>query len=260
MQSYHDDGGWHVKDRLRGALRANIKFYVITVAIIVGVIIAVAIFRGGLQGLPLYDIVIGIANAYGLLLVVFMLGYGMVALPRGLWFRADTAGMLESLYFLAPDAWAAAQDAQYDLRTLVTAVNNATDRVVSENDTVLIDFVHLIQSHIPPGVESNDQQVEFLIEINMKTLSQLHAKLLAASAQFEATAGEWERICDDVEHYRIIIIEGTPPIGTHMGHYKRWYWKWRFLGPCRPDMEVFSCFCKCTLNYHVLVLDHYSST
>ena len=46
MQSYHDDG-WHVKDRLRSALRANIKFYVITVAIIV---VNIAIFNGGLQG------------------------------------------------------------------------------------------------------------------------------------------------------------------------------------------------------------------
>ena len=73
MQSYHDDGGWSVKDRLRGALHVNIKFYVVTVAIIVGVVIAVAVFRGGLQGLPLGDIIIGIANAYGLLLVVFML-------------------------------------------------------------------------------------------------------------------------------------------------------------------------------------------
>ena len=113
--------------------------------------------------------------------------------------------------------------------------------MISENDTVLIDFVHLIQSHIPPGVESNDQQVEFLIEINMKTLSQLHAKLLAASAQFEATAGEWERICDDVEHYRI-ILEGTPPIGTHMGHYKRWYWKWRFSGRADQTWKCLAVF------------------
>lgn len=251
LQSYHDDGGWHVMQRLRGAIHANVKFYVISVAIIVGVIIAVAILRGGLQGLPLGDIIIGIANAYGLLLVVFMLGYGMIALPRGLWFRADSAGMLEALYFQAPDAWASAQDSLYDLRTLVTAVDNAYERGTSGDSNEAgngqeetANFLDHVKSLVPSNVEGNGQQVEFVIDLSIKSISNLNAKLLRAIARYDATAGEWERICNDIEHYRSVMGGiATVEVTDDAGCTSRLYYKWRFSAYADKTLKGAAAIC-----------------
>ena len=65
-------------------------------------------------------------------------------------------------------------------------------------DSDLIAFLNLVSSHVPEGIEPNEQQVEFLIDVNMKTVTTLHAKLLASSAVFEASAGKWEAICNEI--------------------------------------------------------------
>ena len=83
--------------------------------------------------IDLAAIIIGVANAYGLLLIILMLGYGIIAVPRDLWFYSKPEGELERLYFLAPGVYEAAQDADYDLRIVVTAVENAAERARSNS-------------------------------------------------------------------------------------------------------------------------------
>ena len=88
-----------------------------------------------------------------------------------------------------------------------------------------------MHAHVPPGVKANDQQLEFCVDMDMKSVAKLHGKLLAQLAKFESTAGEWERICNDVEYYRT-VIGGVAPVGCewetgNRGCCARWFWKWR---------------------------------
>jgi hypothetical protein len=77
LQSFHNDGAYDWQTRLKNAVKENIRFYVIVIGIIVAVCLVVFMFLG----IPadLNDIIVGVANAYGLLLMILMLGYGMIA-------------------------------------------------------------------------------------------------------------------------------------------------------------------------------------
>ena len=91
----------------------------------------------------------------------------------------------------------------------------------------VIEFVEYVVRHIPSGVEGNGQSLETVMDVDMKSVAQLHTKLLAASARFENRAGEWERIIDEIDHYKI-IISGVAPTTRHSAScYNRTYWAWR---------------------------------
>jgi hypothetical protein len=131
LQSFHNDGSYDWKSRAKAAINENVRFYVVLVGIIVAVIVVLGIFYTALWQIDFMAVIFGIANAYGFLLIVLMLGYGMIAAPRDLWYMSDTPSQLERMYFLAPIAHAKAEDADYDLRVVVEAIENASQRVKS---------------------------------------------------------------------------------------------------------------------------------
>ena len=207
LQSFHNDGSYDWQSRAKNAVKENVRFYVIVVGIIAGIVIALFILQiVDPAKIDLGAIIIGVANAYGLLLIILMLGYGIIAVPRDLWFYSKPEGGLERLYFLAPSVYEAAQDADYDLRIVVTAVENAAERARSNSHDGSEDdlrvFVEQLVRHVPHGVTGNGQSLENLMDVDMESVAKLHTKLLAASAKFENRAGEWERIVSRGENER----------------------------------------------------------
>lgn len=63
----------------------------------------------------LLPIAMAAANAWGLLLSTVMMGYGLVEVPRGLWFDADIDWCLRYTEFTAPGVKEAMVDAEADL-------------------------------------------------------------------------------------------------------------------------------------------------
>jgi hypothetical protein len=227
LQEFHNDGAFDWQTRLKNAIKANIKFYVILVGIIVGIILALMIFGIiDITTIPLADIIIGVSNAYGMLLIILMLGYGMIAVPRDLWYFSDSHGQLERCYFLASTAHAAAEDADYDLKIIVSAVENAAERAktASATNPDVKEFMDTVVRHVPLGVQGNDQSLENLMDVDMESVAKLHTKLLAASARFENRAGEWERILDEIEHLTTIINGVAPLRPGEATCWNRTYW------------------------------------
>lgn len=46
--------------------------------------------------------VMAMANSWGLLLAILFMGYGLVSVPRQLWYVGDTTRQLNTLYMRAP--------------------------------------------------------------------------------------------------------------------------------------------------------------
>nr|KAJ3421498.1 LMBR1 domain-containing protein 2 [Polyrhizophydium stewartii] len=63
----------------------------------------------------LLTLVIPAANAYGLLLLTVLMGYGLVETPRGLWYNADTRWVLRSLEHRAPRLKEACVDSEAEI-------------------------------------------------------------------------------------------------------------------------------------------------
>ena len=61
-------------------------------------------------------------NAYGLSLLILLMGYGLVEVPRGLWFYSDTAWVLKYIQFKLPQLKENAVDAESEVYEVARVV------------------------------------------------------------------------------------------------------------------------------------------
>jgi len=85
------------KARFMYALKYNVKWYLWAgLLVIIGIIVMV--FTKGMKFSDLIPLVMALSNAYSLLLLCLLLGYGFISLPRSLWKFADI-DVLKSFYY-----------------------------------------------------------------------------------------------------------------------------------------------------------------
>ena len=80
-QEFQASGAFTFKQRLVESLKANLKFYAIILATGLVIVIWMAIYNN-LGPSALSATMVAAANTYGMLLIVVMLGYGLVEVPR----------------------------------------------------------------------------------------------------------------------------------------------------------------------------------
>ncbi|KAJ2527406.1 hypothetical protein GGH20_003084, partial [Coemansia sp. RSA 1937] len=90
MMSYVDSGAFTFRDRLRESAWSNLQFYGVSGAVGLLVVGYIALTRG-VFGADLVAFFMALANFWGLFLVITFMGFGLVAIPRKLWFRGDLA-------------------------------------------------------------------------------------------------------------------------------------------------------------------------
>jgi len=99
LMGFEAAGDFTVGRRLRTSLRRNAAFCVAYVLFGI-LLLAWLLLRGTVQG-DLESWCIAASNAWGLLLLTVLMGFGLVAVPRHLWQLADPGEQLKSLYILA---------------------------------------------------------------------------------------------------------------------------------------------------------------
>lgn len=80
----YDSGHFTVRDKLKDAFRANVRFYVVAL-VLISVVGVTAAATSGLRPDELVGLGMALANVWGMLLMVLLLGYGLVDIPRKLW-------------------------------------------------------------------------------------------------------------------------------------------------------------------------------
>lgn len=81
MQSYSMAGDFSTLDKLKSALRANLIYYT-SIGAIFTILLIYVMFKNGIDFANLKVIIISSSNTWGLFLLVVLLGYGLVELPR----------------------------------------------------------------------------------------------------------------------------------------------------------------------------------
>ncbi len=123
-QEFYAAGEFSFLARLRTSLRANLKFYCIL--LLVGV--AMVVYMLATKTVELSNVVpfvLTLSNTWGLLIVVFMLGYGLVEVPRLVWRQSNPEYALRLLEFTAPDLDTALFDSKCGLEEVIAEVGEA---------------------------------------------------------------------------------------------------------------------------------------
>ena len=132
-------GGFTLKRTLDLALRGEAKYYAVALVLFVVFVFGNMVSKGPIDGLAYLrhdfpGLCTGLSHTTALIILVFLLGFGLVELPRSLWRRGDLTLRLEHLYLSAPAASKAVRDATAALRPLAEAALSIISDVDKERE------------------------------------------------------------------------------------------------------------------------------
>ncbi|KFM23620.1 LMBR1 domain-containing protein 2-like protein [Auxenochlorella protothecoides] len=135
MQNYVVSGAFSVLKRLGDALHRLWLFYLVIITLcIIGGIVALLTHRLQLSTVP--ALVVTLSNAYGLFVIIALLGYGLVEVPRTLWRRSFPESRLKWHYHRVGRSAEKLADASTELEK-VLAIALATTQQISRSDAHL---------------------------------------------------------------------------------------------------------------------------
>lgn len=97
LQEWEDSGDLESSARLKRSLRSNGLFYLaMIVGAVVFLLILILLNAGGEMGLITF--LKCLATIWGMLLLMVLMGYGLVEVPKTMWRNADPAQYLDYLH------------------------------------------------------------------------------------------------------------------------------------------------------------------
>ncbi|ELP88977.1 hypothetical protein EIN_491860 [Entamoeba invadens IP1] len=171
LQSYCSAGDFHIIERVKSSLRENIIFYLV-VGFVCGIFLVMFLIWN--ENGDWYGIAIAASNAWGLMMVIGMMGYGIVAVPMRLVKNISTQHHLNSLYERIYDLVEEHEEEELVLSELITIVKKA-DKVIPINDPIRRCVVTIIDKIEPTRYELTEPARDFLK--SYENLAELHANV-----------------------------------------------------------------------------------
>ena len=203
MQSYVYAGDFTMWGKMKCALYENLLWYGSYLVIFGALLIYVALkpeLNLNLESLKLIGITA--SNTWGLLLLVFLMGYGFVDLPRNVWNMSKPHLRLENAFFRVAKLSTEKEDADEELSKLLKDVKAASEEIKYNNP--LRQYLDVIISKCPAGSESvfskgTDDYVDYEGDDRMKFstiqgLIKLHKSLIVISHRAARTQFQWNDI------------------------------------------------------------------
>ncbi|KAJ3112694.1 LMBR1 domain-containing protein 2 [Phlyctochytrium bullatum] len=215
--------------RLWGAIKENLFYY--SLFGVIGIIALLYIIFGMKinKMTDLMAFLMAAANAWGLLLCTFMLGYGFVDIPRKLWYYSSTRWHLQFLQLQAPKTKEAMVDAEAELYDVAKVRRRSPLRPLV--DKLLEKCPFALNERMP------DQDGTRPTEITIDYLKSLHARIKYGIRVYERNKAH-ETSFD--KKLNSVFVKATP---DKYGEYRLralWWW-YIWLKPM--GMKVLSVIC-----------------
>jgi hypothetical protein len=173
LQSYSTAGDFTFLERMRTSLRENAWFYAAAAAPVI-ILFFVLLFTLHLRN-PV-PVLMSLANCWGLSLLIVLLSYGLVEIPRRLWRTANYEMELKRCRFEVVSVRAKLISAREDLAKTLRTVKRYEEKV--ERSDPFWPFVATIIAKCPPEYKQVDHG-EGSAELLYDKLVSLHYNLMA---------------------------------------------------------------------------------
>lgn len=243
LMEFYASGAFTFKDRMKDSLKSNLKFYAAILLLSTVIIVWMAISNSWGPS-ALSGFLMAAANTYGMLLIVVMMGYGLVEMPREIWIYTFPERALRRLEYKAAEVEEQLFDATQNLNECIAEAMQLDSKVpanrVNAEDVELRRCMDMIMSIVP---EANSADVAALRAsgaltddaASFKVLGRVHTKLRKAIPQFEkwnarkaATlreAAELQAIIDHTE--QPMEYDSEHPEGRLAACWRRARWTYR---------------------------------
>uniref|UniRef100_A0A668ANK0 LMBR1 domain containing 2a n=1 Tax=Myripristis murdjan TaxID=586833 RepID=A0A668ANK0_9TELE len=247
MQSYARSGAFSRVGKIKTALIENAIYYGTYLLIFISLLIYLA---AHLHWSQLQTIGITAANTWGLFLLVLLLGYGLVEIPRSYWLSSSHGYLLAKTYFKAAKMATEKAEAEENLADVMEEVASVHESVKHNHclrkfvDTIVTKCPTEYQEHMSGDVETcgggagNQQNVL----PTKRSLVKLHKQVISAVQRQGQTQVQWSILLDQAFHLEDVAKSQSSaahqflhsfPSAQHRGWFRRfiytptaeWYWE-----------------------------------
>ena len=175
MQTYSMTGEFTFGEKMQTSVKSNLLLYSVmgAVLVVVGIFTIIKLHISP-QNIP--DTIAAAANAYGLFLLIAMLGHGLVNVPRRLWRRSRRELNLKRYFFDIARYEAKLYETSDSLKKTLKKVRKASE-ITTETDSYR-KYIDIIITKCPPEEYNAVPYGEGNIELEYKKLALLHEKLM----------------------------------------------------------------------------------
>ncbi|RZF44375.1 hypothetical protein LSTR_LSTR007950 [Laodelphax striatellus] len=206
MQSYARAGEFTFQGKLKSALVDNTIYYGSYLFICIMLLIYLAVKPGVLlDGQKLKAIASSASNTWGLFLLVLLLGYSLVEVPRTFWNASSRVHTLNHAYFKASKLSADKSESEECLEDVLEAVHSYAccirpgDPLYGQLETIM----HKIPRDLRQGMKRRQRNMEDAMDVpSVKGLIRLHKKLIKALQIYRRCETQWDLLVE-----RIIFLD-----------------------------------------------------
>ncbi|XP_031558370.1 G-protein coupled receptor-associated protein LMBRD2-like [Actinia tenebrosa] len=253
MQSYSYAGDFTVRGKIKTALFENAIWYGSYIVIFL-ILLVYVIARPDLQldGTKLVIICITASNTWGLLLLVMLMGYGLVEIPRNVWNSAKLEYKLAHAYFKVSKLSVEREEAEEQLADVLEEVRKASENIRYKDP--LRECIDIIIKKCPESSESlfskgTDDYVDYddylkesgqkiVNTYSEKALVKLHRRVIVVTQTARRTQCQYNAELDQAFEHEDVMKNSSNTDRTFKSSFKKpsnyccsigpvfeWYWK-----------------------------------
>lgn len=251
MQSYAKAGEFTFLGKFKYALFVNAVYYGTYLVIFACCLVYLAATsRLAFDLGQLKVLAITASNTWGLTLLVLLLGYGLVEVPRSCWKNSNIPKLLSRCHFKVAKLSMEKIEAEEELEDVVAEVRRVNETIAQGSPLrkfveIILKKCPTIHSPVVPGVGGASSRAHFdradESHMNEKILARLHRRLIVARQRQSCSACQWRKVVsmtmelEDVEENMrssLRVFERSPGVEPNEGfltffcnHRLEWYWK-----------------------------------
>uniref|UniRef100_A0A4W5PWI0 LMBR1 domain containing 2a n=1 Tax=Hucho hucho TaxID=62062 RepID=A0A4W5PWI0_9TELE len=250
MQSYARSGGFSIPGKIKTALIENAIYYGTYLIIFCSLLIYVAVHpEWQLTWRGLQTISIAAANTWGLFLLVLLLGYGLVEIPRSYWNSSRHGYLLAKTHFKVAKLAREKSDAEENMDDAMEEVANVNKSIGYDHplrnciDTILRKCPMEIQEKMARlNTEDSEDESTQRTYPSKRSLVKLHKQVIYAGQRHSQTQVQWAILLEEAFHLEDVCknetstshqfvhssLSSQPP--SWLGKYLytptiEWYWE-----------------------------------
>mmetsp|Transcript_537 Transcript_537/g.1885 ORF Transcript_537/g.1885 Transcript_537/m.1885 type:complete len:734 (+) Transcript_537:130-2331(+) len=232
MQTYSMTGEFTFTDKMRTAIKSNLLLYSIMGAVM-AIIVIIYLVQTHLKWENLPATAAAAANAYGLFLLISLLGHGLVNVPRRLWRTTNRSVNLKRFQFEVAVLDSNLLGARAHLTKTLKKVRKA-DEITSDTD-IYRKYIDIMISKCPAEYE-NIPFGEGNLEISYQQLSSLHEKLMREDHLRKLYEWQFNEAVDNAIRTEDIL---------KCMEQKEWRIQWSYQEPRRHSLAKLHNFLEC---------------
>ena len=198
LSSYVAAGEFTIGGKLKKALIENAVIYG-TLGILFGILLIYVVASKHLDGEAIKVLCITSSNTWGLLVLIFLMGYGLVQVPRAIWERSSYTDLLAKNRFDVSKIKIELEEAQEKLSEILEEVRHINTLVSRSNE--LRNFVNIIILKCPTLLSEDLANINYDdyahgledITISRSNLVSIHAKVISAHNNKHRCQVIWDR-------------------------------------------------------------------